>query len=85
MDAGDTGNGGVGGETSAGCLIYMHFYRRIDGVAVHANLGHIGNNGVIMRVCGVCFSGVIVAMRRALLALRAAAVYFSAGFGSHFP
>ena len=46
MDAGDAGNGGVGGETIADCLIDVHFYRGIDGIAIHADLRHIDNDAV---------------------------------------
>ena len=46
MDAGDAGNGGVGWETIAGCLIEVHFYRAVDGVAIHTDLGDIDNHTV---------------------------------------
>src|SRR5262245_40213748 len=46
MDAGHTGNGGVGGKTIAGCLIDVHFYRRINGVSVRVDLRHIRNDRI---------------------------------------
>jgi hypothetical protein len=46
MDAGDSGNGRIGGETIAGCLIEVHFYRAVDSVAIHTDLRHISNNRI---------------------------------------
>jgi hypothetical protein len=57
MDAGDAGNGGIGGKTCAGCLIQVHFNRAVDGVAIHADLRHIGNDRIFNAGVGGGFQG----------------------------
>ena len=47
MNAGDAGNGGVGGETGAGRLVQVHFNGGIDGVAVNADIRHIEDDCIV--------------------------------------
>ena len=86
MYAGDTANGGVGWETIAGCLIDVHFYRAVDGVAIHTDLGDIDNHAVFNAGMRCVFQrGNSRHEARSPLALRDAACILCSGFGSLFP